>query len=79
MFPAFPPLSTVHATFTVHGAPSNLEIVRFNITYTLRYSIKRFAMRLQAYLPVFAVYSVFPVVFCSVGVPLGTSVLFLPR
>jgi len=30
-------------------------------------------MRLQAFPPVFAVYSVFPVVFCSVGVHLGIS------
>ena len=36
-------------------------------------------MRLQAFPPVFAVYSVFPVVFCSVEVHLGTSGLFLPK
>ena len=25
----FPPLRTVYAAFTAHGAPSNLEIIRF--------------------------------------------------
>ena len=34
-------------------------------------------MRLQAFPPAFAVYSVFPVVFCSVEVHLGASGLFL--